>query len=317
MGGKKTFFHSFLFRLSHICSGYSKARNSLISETVETEIRRVDDLNEKINRDREISDSIQRYRKILDDEYHQLAIQQEQMQNEILAFIANNAPVTRRNISDMFSNPSGLNSILTQMLDSKLICRTRAEDRWWYWPADTIQHDISYKELLHRNFSDDRIPIITSKIPDNWNFLQMPSEPHPLRGWTNFGRYQISGTSLNTGRATRTLRLAFTQEEALRIASGCIDLKKSYEVKEVLMEKASVEQIAYCKAVGYPVEGFLNTFDASAMLTRYEDGASPNVYVTQNDWESACRSRCVLSALAHRYVFGYYIYPNGKRTPDT
>lgn len=89
----------------------------------------------------------------------------------------------------------------------------------------------------------------------------------PLRGYMNMAFYSVVGTNPTTGRQKTVKAPAINADAALR-SSGLV----SAMVTEVAWEPATDRQIAYAKKCGIKVPKNATMDDASALLTRCEDG---------------------------------------------
>ncbi len=89
----------------------------------------------------------------------------------------------------------------------------------------------------------------------------------PLRGYMNMALYSVVGTNPATGRKKTVKAPAIDEDAALR-SSGLV----LATVTEVAWEPATDRQIAYAKKCGIKVPKNATMGDASALLTRREEG---------------------------------------------
>ncbi len=89
----------------------------------------------------------------------------------------------------------------------------------------------------------------------------------PLRGYMNMALYSVVGTNPTTGRKKTVKAPAINADDALR-SSGLV----SATATEVAWEPATDRQISYAKKCGIKVPRNATMDDASALLTRREEG---------------------------------------------
>lgn len=137
--------------------------------------------------------------------------------------------------------------------------------------TNRFQHyELSSTDRVHSGENEDG-----EFVPLYWNYYI--GYPTGL-GYTNLYRYQVEGriygTSPKTGKPTnkkKTIMVnAKDKEDALQAAEEA-GIMPPYACVQFLDACPSEAQYNYLHGAGIPIPYFINTADASALLTRYED----------------------------------------------
>ena len=78
----------------------------------------------------------------------------------------------------------------------------------------------------------------------------LPKSPHPLRGWTNLGLFEVRGQNPSTGRQNKRIIEALTADDALSKARLVEKLLDPITVEEIQRPMATERQIAYGASIG-------------------------------------------------------------------
>lgn len=140
----------------------------------------------------------------------------------------------------------------------------------------------------------------------------MPVSQHPLRGYTNFGIYEIRGTNPKTKRQSKKFLEALTSDDALDRAKRIEGLADPITVQEVQRPMATERQISYGAELGLKISPNISMVDASAMISREHDGDGPDDILTKEEWDAACQAGVVISALCG-HTFYRSAMKNAKR----
>ncbi len=128
----------------------------------------------------------------------------------------------------------------------------------------------------------------------------MPKAPHPLRGWTNFGMFEVPGLNEKTGRQNKRMVEALTSADAREMALS-LGLSEPITVSEVQRPMATERQIAYGRSLGIDITPEMSMVDASAMICRVNDG---DLFVIgRSNWLDACEAGVTVSALSGQTNF--------------
>jgi hypothetical protein len=127
--------------------------------------------------------------------------------------------------------------------------------------------------------------------------IGIPTSPHPLRGWTNFGMFEVHGLNPSTGRENKRTLEALTSADAKNkaLAAGLVE---PISVSEVQRPMATERQIAYGKSLGIEITPDMSMVDASASICRVNDGESFRDIISRKQWVDACEAGVVISALS-------------------
>lgn len=128
-------------------------------------------------------------------------------------------------------------------------------------------------------------------------------KPHPLRGYTNFGMFEVLGKNPKTGRSNKVTVEALDITDALRVATNIHRLTEPLTVQEIQRPMATERQISYGSSLGISITSDMSMVDASAMICRFEDGDSFRDALSKNEWVAACSKRVVLSSLSGHTVY--------------
>lgn len=132
--------------------------------------------------------------------------------------------------------------------------------------------------------------------------IGIPTSPHPLRGWTNLGMFEVHGVNSKTGRENKRTFEALTASDAMRkaIVEGLIE---PITVTEIQRPMATDRQISYGASLGISITSDMSMVDASAMICRVNDGETNfRDFISKSDWVDACRKGVVISALCgHKF----------------
>lgn len=126
-----------------------------------------------------------------------------------------------------------------------------------------------------------------------------PARPHPLRGWTNFGVYEVRGINPKTGRQNKKRVEAVDEAGAVALA-GLLEPVSAVEVQRPM---ATERQIEYGATLGLKITERESMVDASALLSMVEDGERPEARITADQWAAACSAGVCISALACQEVY--------------
>lgn len=149
--------------------------------------------------------------------------------------------------------------------------------------------------LLSRFFSP--------KKPKNPPLDHLPLSPHPFRGWTNLGLYEVHGINSKTKRSNKRCYEAFTEEHARNqaIADGLVD---PITVEEVQSDMASERQIELCKNLGIHADfRYMTMTDVSAIIWYHDDHDKRKI--TDEEWAAACEAGYPVSALCGSTHYKY------------
>lgn len=138
--------------------------------------------------------------------------------------------------------------------------------------------------------------------------------PHPLRGWTNMGLFEIHGINPKTNRSNKRTCECFSESDAKAWAfsSGFIE---PITVSEIPSDRATDNQIAYLQQLGAQVDfESLTKEDASELIDFIKDG--DRRHINQQELDMASQRGYKISSLAgpttFRYImqYGYRPYDN-------
>lgn len=135
-----------------------------------------------------------------------------------------------------------------------------------------------------------------------------PKSPHPLRGWTNFGLFEVHGINPSTGRQNKRIIEALTLDDAIAKARLVENLLEPITAEEIQRPMATERQISYGDSVGVRITSKETMVDASALLCRFNDGDPGNDRISEAEWILACNSGIVMSALS-----GHTLYRSAMR----
>lgn len=127
----------------------------------------------------------------------------------------------------------------------------------------------------------------------------MPVRPHPLRGWTNMGVYEVRGVSPATGRQNKK-RVEAVDEAGAIALSG---LGAPVSAVEVQRPMATERQIAFGASLGVKITERESQVDASALISMVQDGERPASRITPDQWAAACAAGACVSALSCQRLY--------------
>lgn len=133
--------------------------------------------------------------------------------------------------------------------------------------------------------------------------LSLPNSPHPLRGWTNFGLFEVHGVNPSTGRQNKRIIEALTVDDALSKARLVENLLDPITAEEIQRPMATKRQISYGNSIGVCITEKETLIDASALLSRCHDGDPDDDCISETEWILACKSGVVLSALSGHTLY--------------
>lgn len=133
--------------------------------------------------------------------------------------------------------------------------------------------------------------------------LRLPNAPHPLRGWTNFGLFEVRGLNPATGRQNKRIIEALTVDDAVSKAKIDEKLLDPITAEEIQRPMATERQISYGNSIGVCITKKETLIDASALLSRYHDGDPEDDCISEAEWILACKSGVVLSALSGHTLY--------------
>lgn len=133
--------------------------------------------------------------------------------------------------------------------------------------------------------------------------LSLPKSPHPLRGWTNFGMFEVHGVNPTTGRKNKRMIEALTADDALSKARLVENLSDPITVEEVQRPMATDRQISYGNSLGLNITAKESMVDASALICRCDDGDPDDDRISESEWVSACKAGAVVSALSGHTLY--------------
>lgn len=139
----------------------------------------------------------------------------------------------------------------------------------------------------------------------------LPKSPHPLRGWTNLGLFEVRGQNPSTGRQNKRIIEALTADDALSKVRLVEKLLDPITVEEIQRPMATERQIAYGASIGVYITERETMIDASALLSRYHDGDPDDDRLSGAEWLLACKSGIVLSALSGHTLYKSVMGHNG------
>lgn len=125
--------------------------------------------------------------------------------------------------------------------------------------------------------------------------VSLPKSPHPLRGWTNLGLFEIHGVNPKTKRSNKKMHecLSETDARSWAISQGLVE---PIQVSEVEQRRVTDGQKSALRKRGIQANlAELSIVDASALLWRKADGDSRKI--NQREWAAACRAGYPVSAL--------------------
>ena len=140
----------------------------------------------------------------------------------------------------------------------------------------------------------------------------IPMSLHPLRGYTNFGIFEVHGKNPETGRQNKRTIEALTDQDAIDQAKEVFGLVDPITVQEVQRPMATDRQISYGNELGIEIPPNISTVDASAIICRMEDDDAPDDILAKEEWDAACQAGVVISALCG-HTFYNSAMKNAKR----
>lgn len=135
------------------------------------------------------------------------------------------------------------------------------------------------------------------------NPLSLPKSPRPLRGWTNFGMFEVHGINPSSGRQNKRIIEALTVEDAISKARSVEKLLDPITAEEMQRPMATERQIAYGNSIGVCITEKETMVDASALISRANDGDPDDDYISETEWIVACKSGAVVSALCGHTLY--------------
>lgn len=135
------------------------------------------------------------------------------------------------------------------------------------------------------------------KAPETASSLRLPKHPHPLRGWTNFGMYEVHGVNPRTGRSNKK-KVEALDEVGARNAAVAAGLTEPFTILEIQRPMATESQIDYGRELGVKITERESSVDASALICMVKDGEAPRNRITADQWAAACSAGVCVSALA-------------------
>ena len=133
--------------------------------------------------------------------------------------------------------------------------------------------------------------------------LSLPKSPHPLRGWTNFGVFEVHGVNPSTGRQNKRIIEALTVEDAISKARSDEKLLDPITAEEIQRPMATDRQISYGNSIDVIITEKESMVDASALISRAHDGDPDDDFISETEWIIACKSGAVVSALSGHTLF--------------
>ena len=118
----------------------------------------------------------------------------------------------------------------------------------------------------------------------------MPVRPHPLRGWTNMGVYEVRGVSPATGRQNKK-RVEAVDEAGAIALSGLGAPVSAVEVQRPMASR------------GVKITERESQVDASALISMVQDGERPASRITPDQWAAACAAGVCVSALSCQKLY--------------
>lgn len=138
--------------------------------------------------------------------------------------------------------------------------------------------------------------------------------PHPLRGWTNVGLYEIHGINPKTNRSNKKTCECFSESaaKAWAISSGLVE---PITVTEISSDRATENQITYLQQLGAQVDfDSLTKEDASELIDFIKD--NDRRHINQQEFDMATQRGYKISSLAgtttFRYIMQYGHRPYGN-----
>lgn len=135
------------------------------------------------------------------------------------------------------------------------------------------------------------------KAQDAESLLRLPKSPHPLRGWTNFGLYEVHGLNTQTGRSNKK-KVEALDEAGARSAALAAGLSEPITVSEVQRRMITEAQAGLLRRMNIRFTGHETLEDASAMICMVNDGETPRDRITADQWAAACAAGVCVSALS-------------------
>lgn len=135
--------------------------------------------------------------------------------------------------------------------------------------------------------------------------------PHPLRGWTNMGLYEVHGINPKTNRSNKRTCECFSESDAKAWATSS-GLVEPFTIMELPSDRATENQIAYLQKLDAWVDfESLTKVDASALIDFIKDG--DRRHINQQELDMATEKGYKISSLAgpttFRYVMQYGYRP--------
>lgn len=121
-------------------------------------------------------------------------------------------------------------------------------------------------------------------------------EPHPLRGYSNFGTFEIHGLNPKTGRQNKKVIEALTHEEAIAAAAG-LGLQEPITANEISSRMATDRQLEYMEQLGIEQHSGLSLLDASCLISKSHDREDDCPGLSFSQWLAACQAGVRVSAL--------------------
>lgn len=146
--------------------------------------------------------------------------------------------------------------------------------------------------------------LFSPKKPKDPPLDRLPSTPHPLRGWTNLGLYEVHGINPKTKRSNKRHYEAFTEDHA-RVQALSDGLVEPITVEEIQSSMATEKQIELCKELGIHENfRYITMIDVGALIWRHDDKDKRKI--NDEEWAAACKAGYPMSALCgpthYRYI---------------
>ena len=140
------------------------------------------------------------------------------------------------------------------------------------------------------------------KAPEAGSPLRLPKSPHPLRGWTNFGTYEVHGPNARTGRSNKKTVDALDDAGA-RAAALAAGLAEPITVSEVRRRQITEAQADCLRRMKVSFSGCETLEDASALICMVNDREDPSGRITEDQWAAACAAGVLVSAFACQRLY--------------
>ena len=140
------------------------------------------------------------------------------------------------------------------------------------------------------------------KTPEAGSTLRLPKSPHPLRGWTNFGLYEVHGLNAQTGRSNKK-KVDALDEAGAKAAALAAGLSEPITVSEVQRRMITDAQADCLRRMKVGFSGRETLEDASALICMVNDREDPSGRITEDQWEAACAAGVLVSAFACQRLY--------------